>query len=43
MELDKIPPGLGIPVLLTLAAVVIALASIVLHLLFPPWRNTPRE
>ncbi len=43
MEIEENAAGLWMPVLLTLAAVVIALASLILHLLFPPWKNTPRK
>ncbi len=39
MELNDISPGMGFAVLLTLSAMVIGLASLLLHLLFPPWRN----
>ncbi len=41
MELEMTPVELEIPVLLILAAVAGALASLMLHLLFPPSRNTP--
>ena len=41
MEIGEIHRGLLVPALLTVAVVVIALASLLLHLLFPPWRNTP--
>ncbi len=41
MELEMTPVGLEIPVLLILAAVAVGVASLMLHLLFPPSRNTP--
>ncbi len=43
MEIEENAGGLWMPVLLTLSAVVIALASLILHLLFPPSKNTLRK
>ncbi len=36
---EFISSGLGIPVLLILAVLIIALSTLMLHLLFPPSKN----
>lgn len=40
MGIETIPHDMGIPAVLIAAIIVIVLASLLLHLLFPPWRGT---